>query len=230
MLQQLFDQFVQQRVYLKNVSPSTQDWYRTSWKAAELEEPLTKATLVAAITRMRDRGISAISVNTYLRCINAFLRWMHEEVHLAEPLKVPRLKEEKKVMPTFSPAQVARRIQFKPRRVAEQRAHTLVCLLFDTGLRISEALVLRREDVDLDNVLLKVNGKGAKQRVVPFSLEMRKILFRWMQRHSGTLVFTTRTGTALTKRNAQRDIRLLAAKLGITGVRISPHTFRHTFA
>ena len=98
MLQQLFDQFVQRRVYLKNVSPSTQDWYRTSWKAAELEEPLTKATLVAAITRMRDRGLSAISVN--LRCINAFLRWMHEEGHLAEPLKVPRLKEEKKVMPS----------------------------------------------------------------------------------------------------------------------------------
>jgi len=51
---------------------------------------------------------------------------------------------------------------------SERRLHTLICLLFDTGLRISEALSLTKENVDLDNLSIKVHGKGGKHRLVTF--------------------------------------------------------------
>jgi integrase len=47
----------------------------------------------------------------------------------------------------------------------------------DTGLRLQELLNLSRQDVDLDNLILRVKGKGNKQRLVPMSIELRKVLF-----------------------------------------------------
>jgi site-specific recombinase XerD len=62
------------------------------------------------------------------------------------------------------------------------------------------------------------------------SLELRKVLFRWCQRCPKTYVFGTRSNTRLTVRNFQRDFKAICTQLGITDVRCSPHTLRHTFA
>lgn len=56
----------------------------------------------------------------------------------------------------------------RPKTFAEHRLQVLVYLLLDAGLRISEALSVRREDLDLDNMLITVRGKGGKYRALPF--------------------------------------------------------------
>jgi integrase/recombinase XerD len=60
-------------------------------------------------------------------------------------------------------------IGFKPKTFRQARTHLAVLLILDTGLRLSEALNLRHADIDFDNLILKVFGKGQKERVVPFS-------------------------------------------------------------
>jgi hypothetical protein len=67
---------------------------------------------------------------------------------------------------------------------------------------------------------------------VPFSLECQRVLFRYNSHTEAPsrLMFCTRNGTGLGKRNAGRDMAILGRKLSITGVRFSPHTMRHTFA
>lgn len=102
--------------------------------------------------------------------------------------------------------------------------------MIDTGVRIDEALSLRRDDVDFDSLLIRVKGKGKKQRFVPFSLELRKSLYKFLSNHRFELVFCTRNGTKYSYVNSWRDFRILASKLGIDGLRVSPHTLRHTFA
>ena len=89
---------------------------------------------------------------------------------------------------------------------------------------------MRREQVDLENLLVTVKGKGQKHRVVPISLELRKVLYRWLTRNDFDLVFPTQNGGRQTQRNILRDLKLLGRKLTLTGVRVSFHTFRHTFA
>jgi integrase/recombinase XerD len=79
-------------------------------------------------------------------------------------------------------------------------------------------------------LVLRVYGKGSKERLVPMSLELRKMLFRWNQKPTSDLVFETRTGTKMTVRNFQREFKELGKRLKLTEVRMSPHTCRHTLA
>jgi integrase/recombinase XerD len=224
-------EFIRERQYLKAVSPHTLIWYGCSFKAFEGALD-SKEAIRERIVHMRQRNVSPITINSYLRCINAYLRWLHEE-HGKEFLKIPKLKEEQKILQTFSTAAIQKIVSHKPKTQNERRLHTLVCMLFDTGLRISEALTLTWQNVDLDNLVLKINGKGGKHRLVPISLEYRKLLWRWLQKQ-GTpntgLVYPTRTNTEITVRNFLHSFKALGKNLGITGVRISPHTCRHTFA
>lgn len=82
----------------------------------------------------------------------------------------------------------------------------------DTGLRISELLSLSREDADLENMVLRVKGKGNKQRLVPMSLELRKLLYRQIAKHPSALIFSTRDGGRLSQRDVLRDFRKMCGK------------------
>jgi integrase/recombinase XerD len=64
---------------------------------------------------------------------------------------------------------------WKARGFESSRLHALVCPTLDTGVRIDEALTLRLANVDYENLLLTVFGKGRKERRVPFSFELRKV-------------------------------------------------------
>jgi Phage integrase family len=86
-----------------------------------------------------------------------------------------------------------------------------------------------REDVDFDNFAIRVHGKGNKQRLVLMSIELRKVLYRHLSKHNHALAFATSRGTALTPRNADGDFKVMCRKLGISSVRCSYHTLRHSF-
>jgi site-specific recombinase XerD len=218
-------EFITERKYLKNVTPKTLAWYVDAFKAFDgaLE---SEAAIKGRIVQLRTRGISSISVNSWLRCINAFLNWNQAG------FKIPKLKEEQKVIATVSLQQIPRLIAFKPRGINETRTHTAALLILDGGYRISEILDLPFENCDFDNLVIKVRGKGNKHRLVPLSMEMRKTLYRYGTKHSGPgrLLFGTRNNTRVTVRNFERDLKAVGKKLEITGVRFSPHTLRHTFA
>jgi integrase/recombinase XerD len=186
--------------------------------------------MLDAIQELLKRGVSPISVNTYLRGFKAYIRWLHSEEHLNEVFKVPFLKTEQKILQTLPETAVHAILRFSPQCANDRRIHAFVCLLLDTGIRLSEGLALIRSDIDWENMVVKVKGKGSKYRLVPMSLEGRKILFRFANRHSRESIFSTRTGLPLSRRNAGRDMKQLSKKINITGIRFSPHTLRHTFA
>ena len=235
-MEELFKQFVTERKYLKNVTPKTEDWYWQSWKSfghLALSSPDKlpgKAEWAKAISALRDRGVSAVSVNTWARAINAFLNWAHEEQHLPKLERIPRLKEDRNLLATLTTEQLRHLLSFRPKTFREHRLFAMLCLMLDTGIRADEALSLNRGAIDLENLLVTITGKGRKQRKVPITLELRKVVFRWLSKHSHSLVFPTRDGAKQIQRNALRDFKMLGKRLGLTGVRVSFHTLRHTFA
>lgn len=186
-----------------------------------LKERKYLTNVKACVMRMREAGLKASSVNCRLRSINAYLKWTGSK------LKVPKLKEEQRVLPTFSAPDISRFMKCKPKSHCERRLQLLILLLADCGCRLNEALVLTWSDVDFDNLLLTLKGKGGKERKVPCSFELRKMLFRWKGEHR--LVFSTADGKKLGRRNMLRDVKRLSEDLGIGPVERTIHALRHTF-
>jgi integrase/recombinase XerD len=219
-----FDEFMKERRYLRNLSEKSLIFYNcafTSWRKHSEGDDWRKW-----VTNCRASGISPISVNSYIRGLNALFKWQEIDI------KIPFLRTEQKIIQALSPQQVALILKYKPRDPIEVRTHVVAMFILDGGYRISEVLGLHYEGVDWDNYSVKVRGKGAKYRLVPMSSGMRPILYKWASKHSGPgkLLFPTRSWTQVTVRNFNRNLAALGKSLSITGVRFSPHTLRHTFS
>ena len=116
----LFEQFLKERIYIKNVSKNTIEFYRSSFKAyqktsASASVP-TKQDLNTFVTEMREKGTKPVTCNTYIRGMNSFLTWLYENEHIPAPLKIKQLKCEQRVMKTFDDKELRRIIQYKPRK------------------------------------------------------------------------------------------------------------------
>ena len=234
-----FEQFIRERQFLANASAATIEWYTNSLKWLRSELP-SDDELKDAVMRMREKGRKATGCNAALRAINAYLHWNSAGPEKkcgpgCQHLRVPYLKEPQLVLPTFTAAQIKLIVRWKPRpkNFCQRRLHLLTLLLLDTGCRISEALTLRIRDVDLENMLLTLDGKGRKQRIVPFSFELRKALFRYITdygRKPDLLLLASRHETMLGRRVMLRDVKALCKRLGFQPPARTLHAFRHSFA
>jgi site-specific recombinase XerD len=192
-------EFIRHGRYLRNWSERTVSTYEqglTALHRAIGEErclALDRRALDAFVVNMRERGLTPGGCNMYIRTVNSFLSWLHEQEKTPTHLRVKLLPNPPKALRTFSDADARALLAFKPRSRSALRTWTLILTLMDTGLRIEEALGLLQSNVDFDNLILKVLGKGNKQRLVPFSPELRKHLFRLTAKHPGRFVFASQS-------------------------------------
>jgi integrase/recombinase XerD len=189
-------------------------------KYSDASQLPTDELLSRFVIGMREGGLSPVTCNISIRAINSFLSWLHEKGHIPT-LKMKQLKVEQRVRKTISDAQMKAMLSWKPETRAEHRLYALMSFLIDTGCRISEALTLTNAGVDFDNLLATIKGKGNKQRIVPFSLELRKVLYRYSQKYKYSrfpteLFFSSSTGTELIYQNTFRDLKRVFKKCGIS--------------
>src|SRR4029077_9045773 len=227
-------EFIKYKTYLQNVSPATLRWYTHAFNWLPVESP-TQDELNSVVVRMREAGLKATGTNAVIRALNCYLHWnsgstakcgagcTHPHIR---PLKEPQF-----VPVIFDVEQVGKLIVFSGRRFFERRLHLLCCTLFDTGARISEVTSLRIENIDLDNLLLKLDGKGRKQRVVPFSLELRRVLYKYIKDFKPKFfLLANRDGSEFGRGSALHGVKRLCRRLGFEPPARTLHAFRHTFA
>lgn len=231
-----FHEFIRERQYLQNVSPATIEWYKHTLKWLPTEAP-SADELKDVVLKMREKGLKATGCNSVIRAVNSYLHWQSAGERKCGPgcqhLRISQLKEPQLILPTFTVQQVTLLINWKPKNLYQRRLHLLVLLLLDTGCRISEALSLRVSEIDFDNMLVTLDGKGRKQRVVPFSFELKKSLFRFVRdtiRKPDSILLASRSETQLGRRVMLRDVKLLCQRLGFDPPVRTLHSFRHTFA
>lgn len=235
-LEKLFEQFLKEKIYVQNVATSTLRFYRQSFNAFTRNGgQLTKEGLKTFVINMSQTGIAIATRNLYIRGMNSFLTWLHENDHTQERLRIKQMKQPQTVIKTFKDQHIKTLIGFRPRLFYEWRTHTMICAMIDTGIRRDECASLTMSDVDFDNLFLKVKGKGSKERLVPFSYELRSLLYNWLKKRKaqnmqGEWLFPTANATKMILRNVNREVMLHCKSLGIEGVRMSPHSFRHYFA
>ena len=179
---------------------------------------------------MREGGLKPTSCNISIRAINSYLGWLYENELVKERLKIKQLKAERKVIEPYTDDELHRVLSSKPKDFYDWRLYALSCLLIDTGIRIEEALTLKLDGLDLENQLLRIQGKGNKERIVPFSFEARKLLVLYLKKRlnkRGNYFFCTTTGNRLSYRNILRDWEAFCRRLGIP---YRPfHQLRHNF-
>jgi integrase/recombinase XerD len=236
-LTKLFSMYMEERIYLKNASPLSIKSNKICWLRFEkamgeklMVNVLNKAFLKEFVIKLRELGLSPTTCNITIRELNTFLKWLFENEFIPTQLKMQQLKVEKKIKKDFTDEEIKRFIDWKPQTWFQQRLYALIITVIDSGIRIDEALTLTREDVNFYDMEIKVKGKGKKQRVVPFSLELRKVLWKFSRTHPHELMFSTQKGYKLSYHNMLRELKELAADLRITNPDIGWHQFRYGFA
>ncbi len=133
----------------------------------------------------------------------------------------------------FTEEQVGILLRAAKRSKYSEQDEPLVLFLLDTGVRASELCGLKVDDVDLVSGKAVVLGKGNKHRAVYFGRQTGRALGRYVRGRGaepGDSLFTSQYGKPLTRSGLQQFCEWLERAAGISGVRCSPHTFRHTFA
>ena len=188
----------------------------------------------------QNRGLSGYTINCYLRSLRIFLSWLvSEDIIECNPfdrVKIPR--PPRKVIPAFSDSQFQRLLNAIDTRTAEgYRDYIIILTLLDTALRVSELCNLKLGNLWLDEGMLKVVGKGNKERLIPIGKQVQRLLWRYINRcrpepamANYDFLFLTREGKPLTKDRVEKIMTYYGRKAGIEGVRCSPHTLRHSAA
>lgn len=115
----------------------------------------------------------------------------------------------------------------------ERRNRAILELFYSSGLRLSEIANIDLEDLDFSLQILKVKGKGGKERIVPFGNKAKEALLKYMNasasRRKGKALFISRLGGRLSTRNIARIVEKYSKRISLSK-KVTPHTLRHTFA
>lgn len=179
--------------------------------------------------------INRVSVRTYARAVKVFLRWLYFEEYIDIDInKLLLMKANKDVIVPLSDNEVNQLLNvYDNNTFLNCRNKSIIMLMLDCGLRLGEVVNLQITDLDLNNNFLVINGKGSKQRVVPFGTVTNKQLTEYSyQRNvhsvSSLSLFCNQNGSGITNNTIKMLFARLKKKRGLE--RIYPHLLRHTFA
>ena len=211
---------------------------------AEQKRPLDVTTVTTSdlqkhfIGYMVSKKLAPHTINGRVSACKAFFKFLFDQRYIkenaAQPLKI--LKTPKDAIQTFTNAELLALLKQPDQTTfTGLRDYTLLILLLETGIRISELLALTVDDVNLQEKELRIqNGKGGKPRIVPFQKTCAKVLQNYLRERGNAptnALFITIESTPLRQlRSIQERIHDYGLMAKISGVRISPHTFRHTMA
>lgn len=174
-----------------------------------------------------------VSVKAYYGSVNRFFNWLVEEGALElnpmgrmRPPRVP-----KHLVKPFGRQDIADLLVLCDNSFLGLRNRAIILTFLDTGLRLSELAGIQFQDMDLEREIIRVMGKGAKERVVRIGKETQKAVLRYLLQRSDSLpcLWVTEERRPMKARGVQMMVRRLGQRAGLKNVRCSAHTFRHTF-
>lgn len=178
--------------------------------------------------------LSKRTVRNYTKDLKTFYHFLEAEGYAADITgSVKVIKSEKRTVVPLSALEVQQvDALFNVRTAMGCRNYCIVHLMLDAGLRANEVCTLQAHDVNFDNKYLLVYGKGAKERTVPMSRNLRKYLYEYFYIHrqlvGSDCFFGGAGGNPLTDSCIKSLFARLRKRAGIA--RLKPHLLRHTFA
>lgn len=230
----------------RNVSPQTSRAYLSDLEQfADFlgDTPLDRVdhrTLRTFIAHLMKLRIKKSSIARKLSAIRTFFKYLSRQGVLTNnPGRLVSTPRREKRLPAVLTADDAQRLMEAPGGVAyddqlkDLRDRAVLETLYSTGIRASELIGMNRDDIDPRDRLIRIRGKGRKERVVPVGHRALDAIMAYLGIKSGApevpAVFTGPSGKRLTARTVQRILENYRKRLGFAQ-KASPHTLRHSFA
>ncbi len=246
-LPQLLDLFRQQ-LEGRNLSPYTVRNYTSDLSAflRFLEQEgitlrdLTRQDFRRYLAHLHEEGVAPGSISRKISAVRSFLQFLRREGYLDhDPLvQVRGPKRLRRLPPYLAPETVASLIEAASEgSPLGLRDRALLELLYASGVRVSEAVGVDLDDLDLSEQTVRVRGKGGKERLTLLGRPAAEALLRYLRDGRPHLakgpheraLFLNRDGSRLSVRSVQNIVRHYAQKAGISA-HVWPHLLRHTFA
>lgn len=186
--------------------------------------------------RMNTLGKTLNACNIVLRAVKRYSSFMYDEGYAKkdELANFKLAKNRDTEIAVFSDIQVRRLLACcDVKTFVGYRDYVLIMMLLDTGVRLRELTDIKIVDVSIDNHHVRVFGKNQTYRHIPLSHSMKTALLKYLNVRGDSPcehLFITQDDTPLRRRSLQERITKYGEMAGIDNVRVSPHTFRHTFA
>ena len=206
----------------------------TAWAEGRDLLALTREDLRGFIAAEHRRGLSPKSLQRRLSACRSLYRWLLKQGRIAaDPSAGVRAPKALRKLPqVLDVDEAVRLVELPTDGPLGLRDRALLELFYSSGLRVSEVCGLRWANLDFEQGLVSVLGKGSKQRIVPVGSHACHALQDWqrmMAGRAGDFVFPGRAGKQISARAIQLRIKQLAARQGVYK-RIYPHLLRHSFA
>ncbi len=227
------------RAYLREV----QGFIAFCQSQLEIFQPqaVMPAAVRAFLASLHERELARTSLQRALAALRTYFRFLAREgVVGSNPARVvPTPKAPKRLPEVPTVPQLSEMLEALPTTPQGLRDRAALELLYGCGLRATELVSLTMDDVDLSRRLLRVLGKGRKERIVPFGREAEKALRAYLpvratlrqkvQEDDGDPLIVNLQGRRLSDRSLRRILERAVRQLAVVH-RIHPHTLRHAFA
>ena len=244
------DEYLTVLKYEKNLSDNTVAAYRhdlekftdyAEKKGVTDWDEVTSEILSAYFEELRKADVAKSSAARNLSSLKGFFKYLDANGYVrSDPTeKLLPMRAERKLPEVLSVEEVE--VIFKRPAIAEKlglRDRTILELLYSSGLRVSELTNLKISDIFFDEEVLRIVGKGSKERIVPFGQSTKHWLTEYLRKsrpllekrnRSGNYVFLNVRGGRLSRMSVWQIVHKYVAEAGIKK-EVHPHTFRHSFA
>ena len=204
-------------------------------------EKITPQILRTYVAALHEAGYAKTSVARRLASLRSYFRFAQREglcdSNPAKPLRNPR--RDRKLPHFLTGSEIGKLLAAPPKKEAMGlRDRAMLETLYSAGLRVSELVGINTSDLDLDDGLVRVRGKGKRERLAPLGSFAVKAVRAWLKKRSpakglskeaASAVFLNKFGKRLTTRSVARMLEKYLKQTDLD-MRTSPHTLRHSFA
>lgn len=194
------------------------------------------------LTSLRE-SFSPVTVKIHYMALHSFFSFLYREGITTKNVmaNIERPKVPKTEIKAFSKEEIKKLLSaFKKDTFAGYRNYVITCTLFATGIRRSELASIKKNDIRFDTNFIKIMGKGDKFRNVPMTENLRVLFLKYIKirqeftltnkLHDSQYFFISSRGNKMLENSITNIYENLAKQENMNDVRVSPHTFRHTFA
>jgi len=228
-----FDLYIQDK-QLHDLSPGTIQNARDvcRWLLAQYgDQDVSPDLFKAALVEFRHRDVKASTLSMYYRTLAKFAKFCASEGYV-EPVNIPALPEPAPAVVHLTPAQVSIILSsFDVEKFTGLRNNAIVRLLFDSGIRRGELLGIDEDDILWGRNMIKISRKGGNDGFAHMCVNTKRHLWNYEKqarpRRNGAAFFISNHGQRLTKNGLRMVFKRLPQ---FEGVKLTPHTMRHSFA